>query len=86
MLRNRNTLRANLTDASDLKLMYLACLKRGEQLPVSYVIGAHPLDYLAATQKQPVDEFALVGTVRGEPVPMVRGVTNDILVRPTPRP
>jgi UbiD family decarboxylase len=80
MLRNRNTLRANLTDASDLKLMYLACLKRGERLPVSYVIGAHPLDYLAATQKQPVDEFALVGTVRGEPVPMVRGLTNGILV------
>lgn len=80
MLRSRNTLRANLTDASDLKLMYLACLKRGEKLPVSYVIGSHPLDYLAATQKQPVDEFALVGTVRGEPVPMVRGVTNGVYV------
>jgi UbiD family decarboxylase len=61
MLRSRDTLRANLTDASDLKLMYLACLKRGEKLPVSYVIGSHPLDYLAATQKQPVDEFALIG-------------------------
>jgi 2,5-furandicarboxylate decarboxylase 1 len=47
---------------------------------VSYVIGSHPLDYLAATQKQPVDEFALVGTVRGEPVPMVRGVSNGIYV------
>jgi UbiD family decarboxylase len=80
MLRSRDTLRANLTDASDLKLMYLACLKRGERLPVSYVIGSHPLDYLAATQKQPVDEFALIGTVRGEPVPMVRDVTNGILV------
>jgi UbiD family decarboxylase len=80
MLRSRDTLRANLTDMSDLKVMYLACLKRGEKLPVSYVIGAHPLDYLAATQKQPVDEFALVGTVRGEPVPMVRGVSNGIMV------
>lgn len=80
MLRSRDTLRANLTDTSDLKTMYLGCLKRGERLPVSYVIGSHPLDYLAATQKQPVDEFALVGTVRGEPVPMVRGVTNGIYV------
>jgi UbiD family decarboxylase len=34
MLRSRNTLRANLTDASDRKLMYLACLTRGERLPV----------------------------------------------------
>ena len=80
MLRGRRELRANLTDASDLKLMYLGCVERGERLPVSYVIGSHPLDYLAATQKQPVDEFALVGMVRGEPVPMVRGVTNGILV------
>ena len=80
MLRSRSTMRANLTDASDLKLMYLACLGRGERLPVSYVIGSHPLDFLAATQKQPVDEFALVGTLRGEPVPMVRGVSNGILV------
>jgi 2,5-furandicarboxylate decarboxylase 1 len=80
MLRSRNTMRANLTDASDLKLMYLACLERGERLPVSYVIGSHPLDYLAATQRQPVDEFALVGTLRGEPAPMVRGVSNNILV------
>jgi UbiD family decarboxylase len=80
MLRSRDTLRANLTDASDLKLMYLGCLGRGERLPVSFVIGAHPLDFLAATQKQPVDEFALVGTVRGEPVPMVRGRSNGILV------
>src|SRR5262245_47806821 len=80
MLRSRNTMRADLTDASDLKLMYLACLERGERLPVSYVIGSHPLDYLAATQRQPVDEFALVGTLRGEPVPMVRGVSNNIPV------
>jgi len=80
MLRSRDTMRANLTDASDLKLMYLACLERGGRLPVSYVVGSHPLDYLAATQKQPVDEFALVGTLRGEPVPMVRSVSNNILV------
>jgi UbiD family decarboxylase len=80
MLRGRRELRSNLTDASDLKTIYLGCLARGERLPVSFVIGSHPLDYLAATQKQPVDEFALVGTLRGEPVPMVRGVSNGVLV------
>jgi 2,5-furandicarboxylate decarboxylase 1 len=80
MLRGRREMRSNLTDASDLKNMYLGCLSRGERLPVSFVVGSHPLDYLAATQKQSVDEFALVGTLRGEPVPMVRGVTNGILV------
>src|SRR5207248_4357608 len=80
MLRGRQELRSNLTDASDLKMMYLAAIGRGERLPVSFVIGSHPLDYLAATQKQPVDEFALVATLRGEPLAMVRGVSNGVPV------
>ena len=79
MLRSRDTMRSNLTDASDLKSIYLGCLKRGERLPVSFAIGSHPLDYLAATCKVPIDEFGLVATLRGEPVPMVRGVTNGVL-------
>ena len=79
MLRSRDTMRSNLTDASDLKNIYLGCLKRGERLPVSFAIGSHPLDYMAATCKIPIDEFGLVGTLRGEPVPMVRGITNGVL-------
>jgi 2,5-furandicarboxylate decarboxylase 1 len=80
MLRGRREMRSNLTDASDLKGIYLAALTRGEGLPVSFVIGSHPLDFLAATQKTGGDEFALVGTMRGAPVGMVRGVSNGILV------
>lgn len=79
MLRGKNTLRSNLTAPSDLKAAYLACVKRGERLPVSFAIGSHPLDFLAATSRIPVDEFGLVGTLRGEPVPMVRGLTNGVL-------
>jgi 2,5-furandicarboxylate decarboxylase 1 len=79
MLRSCDTMRSNLTDASDLKNIYLACLKRGERLPVGFAIGSHPLDYMAATCKMPIDEFGLVATLRGEPVPMVRGVTNGVL-------
>jgi 2,5-furandicarboxylate decarboxylase 1 len=79
MLRGRRELRSNLTDASDLKNIYLGCLKRSERLPVSFAIGSHPLDYLAATSKVPIDEFGLVATLRGEPVPMVRGITNGVL-------
>jgi 2,5-furandicarboxylate decarboxylase 1 len=79
MLRSRDTMRSNLTDASDLKNIYLACLKRGEKLPVSFAIGSHPIDYMAATAKVPIDEYGLVATLRGEPVPMVRGVTSGVL-------
>jgi UbiD family decarboxylase len=79
MFRDRKTMRANLSQPSDLKKSYIACVERGETLPASFAIGSHPLDYLAAGLRLPGDEFGLVATLRGEPVPMVRGLTNGVL-------
>src|SRR5215475_2042327 len=79
MFRDRRTMRANLSQPSDLKKCYIACVERGEKLPASFAIGSHPLDYLAAGLRLPGDEFGLVATLRGEPVPMVRGLTNGVL-------
>ena len=78
MLRSRDTMRANLTDASDLQPMYLACLERGERLPVTYRHRLASARLPRGRPEQPVDEFGLVARVRGEPVPMVRGLTNGI--------
>lgn len=78
MLRGRHNLRSNLTAPSDLKRIYRGCVERGQRLNVSFVIGSHPLDYLAAGLRLPDDEFGLVATLRGEPLPMVRGVTNNV--------
>jgi UbiD family decarboxylase len=80
MLKSRRELRSNLTQPSDLREIYKASVARKEKLPVTFVIGSHPLDFLAATTKMPIDEFALVATIRGETLPMVRGVTNNIPV------
>lgn len=80
MLRGRHEMRANLTNNSDLKKIYLKCLERKEPLQVSFVIGSHPIDFLAATLRLPGDEIGLVATLRGEPLPVVRGVTNNIAV------
>jgi UbiD family decarboxylase len=79
MFRDRRTMRANLSQPSDLKKCYMACVERGEKLPASFAVGSHPLDYLAAGLRLPGDELALVATLRGEPVPMVRGRTNGVL-------
>jgi UbiD family decarboxylase len=79
MFRDRRTMRANLSQPSDLKKCYIACVERGQTLPVSFAIGSHPLDFLAAGLRLPNDEFGLVATLRGEPVPMVRGLTNGVL-------
>jgi len=78
MLRGRQHLTTNLTAPSDLKLTYQACVERGERLPISFAVGSHPTSYLAATSRRPVDEFDLLATMRGAPLPMVRGVTNGV--------
>ena len=80
MLRGRRELRTNLTDNSDLKQMYLACLERKQRLPISFVIGTHPVDFFTSGLKIPGDEFALLATLRGEAIPMVKSLTSDILV------
>ena len=81
MLRSRTTMRSNLTQVSDLKRMFLEAVGRGEHLPVNFAIGSHPLDLLTASVRvSPIDEFDLVGTVRGAPNPMTRAVSNDLLV------
>ena len=80
MLRNRTTMRSNLTANSDLKKIYKRAVENKQKLPVTFVIGSHPLDFFAATLRLPGDELGLVATLRGEPVPVVRGITNDIAV------
>jgi UbiD family decarboxylase len=81
MLRSRTTMLSNLTQVSDLKAMFLAAVERGEHLIVNFAVGAHPLDFLAACVRAPIeDEFATVAALRGESLPMVRAVSNDQLV------
>jgi UbiD family decarboxylase len=79
-LRNRRETGTNVTSPSDLKRIYQACVARGERLPITFTIGSHPLDLLAATSRAPGDELPLVARFRGEPAAVVKSLTNDILV------
>src|SRR5712691_833875 len=79
-LRNRRETGTNVTAPSDLKRIYHACVARGERLPITFTIGAHPLDLFAATTRVPGDELELIARFRGEPAAVVKSVTNDILV------
>jgi 2,5-furandicarboxylate decarboxylase 1 len=79
-LRNRYETGTNITAPSDLKRIYQGCVARGQKLPVTFTVGVHPLDFFAATTRIPQDELLFVGTFRGEPAPVVKSLTNDILV------
>jgi 2,5-furandicarboxylate decarboxylase 1 len=79
-LRNRYETGTNVTAPSDLKRIYTASVARGEKLPITFTVGTHPLDFVAATMRHPGDELSLVATLRGEPAAVVKSLTNDILV------
>jgi 2,5-furandicarboxylate decarboxylase 1 len=79
-LRNRYETGTNVTAPSDLKRIYTACVAKGQRLPITFTVGAHPLDFVAATMRQPGDELSLVGTLRGEPAPVVKSLTNDVMI------
>jgi len=80
MLRGPRESGIDLVAPSDLRALYEASAARGEPLPVSFVVGAHPIDHVAATMRLPVDELGLVASLRDAPLPVVKCVTNDIRV------
>ena len=79
-LRNRYQAGTNVTSPSDLKRIYEGCVKRRERLPISFTLGCHPLDFLAATTRLQGDEHHMVSTMRGQSAPFVKSLTNNILV------
>ncbi len=79
-LRNSKTAGTNVTAPSDLKRIYQRCVAKNEKLPISFAVGSHPVDYMAAGMRIPADEISLVSTLRGEPLPLVKCFTNDIRV------
>ncbi|HEY2672112.1 MAG TPA: UbiD family decarboxylase [Rugosimonospora sp.] len=80
MLRGRQETGIDLVSPSDLRAIYEASASTGKPLPVSFVVGSHPIDQVAATMRLPVNELGLVAALRDAPLPVVRCVTNDIRV------
>ena len=62
------------------KAIYLANAAAGKPTPVSFVVGAHPIDHVAGAMRLPVDELGIVASLRDAPLPVVKCITNDIRV------
>jgi UbiD family decarboxylase len=81
MLRGPRTAGIDMIAPSDARAIYLEAVAKGERTPVAYVVGSHPCDFMAAvSMNPPMDELEVLGALRGEPVPIVKCVTNDIHV------
>jgi 2,5-furandicarboxylate decarboxylase 1 len=80
MLRGRREAGVDLNSPSDLRALYEAAAKQGRRLPVAFVVGAHPADYVAAVMRLPVDELGLVASLRDAPLAVVKCVSCGIRV------
>ena len=80
MLRGRSEAGVDLNSPSDLRAIYEASAAAGKPLPVSFVVGSHPIDHLAAVMRLPIDDLALISSLRAAPLPVVKCVTNDVRV------
>jgi len=80
MLRGRREAGIDINSPSDLRALYEAAVERGERLPVAFVVGAHPSDFVAAVMRLPVDELGLVASLRDAPLAVVKCVSCDIRV------
>jgi 2,5-furandicarboxylate decarboxylase 1 len=80
MLRGRQEAGIDLNSPSDLRAIYEASAALGRPLPISFVVGAHPIDHVAAVLRLPVDELSLIASLRAAPLPVVKCITNDIRV------
>jgi 2,5-furandicarboxylate decarboxylase 1 len=80
MIRGRREAGVDLNAPSDCKAIYEAAVQRGENLPISFALGSHPIDHVAATMRLPVDETTLLANLRGETLQLVKCVTNDLRV------
>ena len=81
MLRGRQDAGIDLNAPSDLRAIYGSTQGNGDRLPVAFAVGFHPADAIAAlSMTPPADELALMGGLRGEPVPLVKCATSDLRV------
>lgn len=72
MLRGARETGIDAVAPTDLRAEYRAARERGEQFPIAFVIGCHPLDYLSSQLPVPAtDEYEVMSALRGAPVPLV---------------
>ncbi|MCF8477361.1 MAG: UbiD family decarboxylase, partial [Pseudolabrys sp.] len=81
MLRGRHAAGMDLVAPSDLPAMDGEFVQHRERMPLAFALGSHPADGVAAACTWTGgDEMAIVGALRGAPVPLVRAVSIDAYV------
>ena len=81
-IKDKATMGISMHSRGDLWDYQRRCEARGEPLEVAVAIGVHPAISIAAATQLPIDEYELelAGGLLGEPVPVVKAETVNLLV------
>ncbi len=82
MLQGRNQAGLYLSPGKDARLHITRYWEKGESVPVAAAWGIDPLFMLVGSQTFPknVSEYEFAGGIKGEPIPVVRAQTSDLLL------
>jgi 2,5-furandicarboxylate decarboxylase 1 len=81
MIRGRKEAGVDLLAPSDLRVAYGKMVEAKKSMPIAFVIGSHPTDSITAVSLAAIDdEISLMGGLRGQAVPLVKCITNDVMV------
>ena len=81
-LKGKNKTGFRMTPYQDMEAYYKKACERGQNLQVAVCIGNNPLDMLAAAcgPARDIDELRIAGSLRQEPVQLVKCLTVDLEV------
>jgi 4-hydroxy-3-polyprenylbenzoate decarboxylase len=82
MLQGKSEVGLYLSPGKDARLHITRAWQKGEPLHVAAAWGIDPLFMLVGSQTFPknVSEYEFAGGIKGEPIPVVRGATTDLLL------
>lgn len=82
MFQSRNQVGLYLSPGKDARLHITRYWEKGESVPVAAAWGIDPLFMLVGSQTFPknVSEYEFAGGIKGEPIPVVRAQTSDLLL------
>ncbi len=80
IVKEKNLTGIDLVTPNNMRLFVQRALARNEKLPISISIGTHPIEITGSGYRAPlgVDEMAISGGIRGEPVKLAPCSTIDL--------
>jgi len=79
-ISTRNTMNVLLVPAQNWGVHFSKYQALGQPMPVAFVYGWHPAMIFAGGLHLAVDEYDVMGGLRGAPVPLVKCETSDLMV------